>query len=192
MRQVVRVAGLVGLEGGEFGGDGLADEHRPGGTRQRHATGIVGRLMARIDGRAIGGGHAGGGDQVLDADRQAMQQALVGASIECARTRQSGLAVHMAPGLYLALTGIDARQAVAYQIFGAQAALGQLLGRLASAQQVVCHRPGSGRFAVKRARVQGPHCLMGDCLADGGNMLGRGAAAAANDVDQPFGGEFMQ
>ena len=75
-REVVRVAGRAGMQVGEFGGDGLAEQQAAGLAGQRHAGGVALRLPALVDRRAPFGRHVGGVDDVLDAERHAGERAL--------------------------------------------------------------------------------------------------------------------
>ena len=68
-----------------------------------------------------------------------MQGPLMGAAIQRPGAGQGAFAVQMAPGLYIGLAAVDALQAGAQQVFGAQRALGQLFGGLAGAQKMQGH-----------------------------------------------------
>ena len=72
---VVRVAGLAGMEVGVLGGDGLAHDHGAGGAQPGHRRGIAARRAAGPQGRAELGRHVAGVEDVLDADRHAVQRA---------------------------------------------------------------------------------------------------------------------
>mgnify|MGYP003620860396 CR=1 FL=1 len=49
-----------------------------------------------------------------------------------------------------------------------------------------------GFWALKRRRLQATQRLAAGGLFDGLNVLGRGAAAAADNIDQAFGGKVVQ
>ncbi len=72
--RVMRVGGRPGMPIGELGGDGLAHNHGTGGAGQRHRRGIGRRPMTVVDRRAVAGRHIDAVDDVLDADRNAVQQ----------------------------------------------------------------------------------------------------------------------
>src|SRR5437762_822853 len=78
---VVRVGGRARMAVGEFGSDGLTQEDRAGGARQRHGAGVEARAAAGVDRRAVAGRHVGGVEDVLDAERHALQEALTKARV---------------------------------------------------------------------------------------------------------------
>ncbi len=80
--EVVRVAGRAGMQVGELGGDGLAEQHAAGLARQRDAGGVALRLAAFVDRRAPFGRHVEGVDDVLDAERHAGERAAPAALVE--------------------------------------------------------------------------------------------------------------
>ena len=71
---IVRIAGLAGIEIGILGGHGLADDDRAGRAQLRHRRRITPRRAAGPQGRAELGRHVAGIEDVLDADRHAMQR----------------------------------------------------------------------------------------------------------------------
>ena len=60
VRQLVRVARDARAHVGQLGADGLAHHHRAGIAAQRHGSRISQRLVARVNRRAIAGGHVHG------------------------------------------------------------------------------------------------------------------------------------
>ena len=105
---VVRVARLAGREVGELGGHRLAEDHRAGGPQPSRPPPHRARGMrpACSDG-AVLGRHVGGVDDVLDADRHAVQRPRSAGparrrSSARSRLRQRVLAVEEGPGLDLA------------------------------------------------------------------------------------------
>ena len=72
----------AGMAVGELGGDRLAQQDRAGGARQAHGAGVETRPAAGIDRRAVAGRHVGGIEDVLDAERHALQQPGCRASLE--------------------------------------------------------------------------------------------------------------
>ena len=70
--QVMRVAGAARLAGGKFGGDGLSHDHGAGFAQRGDARGIALGTEACEQWRAVLGRHVGGLDDVLDADRHAV------------------------------------------------------------------------------------------------------------------------
>ena len=75
MRGIVRVGGRSGRHAGELAGDGLAEDHRAGGARRARRRRRRRRAVAAIDRRAHLGRQVDGVDDVLDADRHAVQRA---------------------------------------------------------------------------------------------------------------------
>ena len=73
--RVVRIAGLAGMEVGVFGGHGLAHDHGAGRAQPRHRRRIAARRAAGPQRRAELGRHVAGVEDVLDADRHAVQRA---------------------------------------------------------------------------------------------------------------------
>ena len=70
--QVMRIMGAAWLAGCEFGGDGLSHDHRTGFAQRGDARGIALGTEACEQWRAVLGRHVGGLDDVLDADRHAV------------------------------------------------------------------------------------------------------------------------
>ena len=77
-RRVLRVVGVASLsrrEVGAFRGDCLAENDRARGTQRLHHCRVVARGASLVQYRAVLGRHVGGVDDVLDADRNAVQGA---------------------------------------------------------------------------------------------------------------------
>ena len=122
-RGVVRVAGRAGMQVGEFGGDGLAEQHAAGLAGQRHAGGVALRPPALVDRRAPFGRHVGGVDDVLDAERHAGERAALAALVDArAPPRCACSAIDIGPGLDLALARRDAVEAGARHRLAGRAA----------------------------------------------------------------------
>ena len=104
---VVRIARLAGREVRALGGHRLAEDHRAGGAQAFHHDRVVARRAALVQHGAVLGRHVGGVDDVLHADRHAVQRAdrlaralaLVGR----ARLRERVLLVEELPRLDLRL-----------------------------------------------------------------------------------------
>ncbi len=114
MGDVVRVGGDARRHAGELAGDGLAQHHRAGRAREPDAGGIGRRSMAAIDRRAHLGRLIGGVDDVLDADRDAVQRSAHLGAVELARLAQRQLGIDAGPGVNVAFARVDARQAIAH------------------------------------------------------------------------------
>ncbi len=71
---VVRVAGLVGPVDGELGGHGLAEDHGARGAQPADHRGVRARPPPGVQHGAVLGRHVVSVDDVLDADRQAVQR----------------------------------------------------------------------------------------------------------------------
>ena len=136
MRRIVRIGGRAGGAEGELGGHGLAQDHGPGRACQRDAGGILGGPVAGIDARAVGGREVAGIDDVLDPERQAVQQAAGAGGISPARLGERQLRVEMGERLDQSLALGDALEAGPHQGLGREAARPQLLERRAGGQLV--------------------------------------------------------
>src|SRR3546814_9863696 len=122
--------------------------------------------------RAVLGGHADGVDDVLQADRQAVQRADRAAPgtvlVELARLLHDMVAVEIGPGADLRLAPADLLQAGAGQLDGAQRATGQPVSLFDRAKlQDGIHRRGlsptsgpatSGRTAARCRTQPWPRC----------------------------------
>ena len=112
MRDVVRIGGGARRHAGEFAGDGLAQDHRAGRARERDAGGVGRRPVAAIDRRAHLGRQVGGVDDVLDADRHAVQRPARRAAVELARLRERQFRIDAGPGVDVVLALSDASEAM--------------------------------------------------------------------------------
>ena len=121
-RRVVRVDGRRRLVGGELGRHGLAEDHRALLAQPGHAVRVAGRAPAGVDRRAVGGRHVGGVDDVLDADRQAVQRPARLLVVALPRRRDRLVGVDVRPRVQLALALADPLQALAHELLGAQLA----------------------------------------------------------------------
>ena len=70
----MRVRRLAGCEGGEFGGDRLAEHEAAGAAQQRDQGGIGLGPVAGIDRGAVLGRKVGGVENILDPDREPAQR----------------------------------------------------------------------------------------------------------------------
>jgi hypothetical protein len=75
----VRVAGFAGIEMGELGGHGFAEQRAAVSADQRHQRGIGLGAVSEINRRAVFGRHVGGVENVLQPDRQAAQRLVLDA-----------------------------------------------------------------------------------------------------------------
>ena len=137
MGEIVRVGGRPRRHAGEFASDGLAENHRAGRAHERDASGVGRRPMPAIDRRAHFGRQVGGVDDVLDADRHAVERTTGGAAVERPRLAQRKLGIDRGPGVNCLLALADARQAIAQH---------RLAGQLAG--------PSGARDLGGRERVQ--------------------------------------
>src|SRR5262249_22092757 len=136
----------------EFGGDRLAHDHRAGGAHQRDDGRVARRRTPGVQRRAVLGRHVRGVDDVLDADRHAVQRSdrlsrqsmLVGG----ARLRQRVVGIEKRPRLDTGVGFTDARQTRS----------DVLLGR----DHAVADQPRGvgGGEGVKVAQVHGPDTSM--------------------------------
>ena len=134
--RVERVAGLAGRVGRELGGHRLAEDDRAGRAQALDHRGIVVGRAAGVQHGAVLGRHVGGVDDVLDADRQAVQRA---GGVALARTRSTLRACSSArfsstkaQACTALVVGADAREAARHELLGAGAPFaerGQRLGR---------------------------------------------------------------
>ena len=127
--EIVRVAGRAGMQVGEFGGDGLAEQHAAGLARQRDAGGVALGLAALVDRRAPFGRHVEGVDDVLDAERHAGERAALAAVVEGAGRGKRRVRIDMRPGVHLALARGDAVEAGARHRLAGGARPGRSLRR---------------------------------------------------------------
>ena len=115
---MMRIVGLAGMESGKFRGHRLAQHDATGGAQQRHHGSVGCRLLTGIDWRAVGGRHVDRIEQVLDPDRQAVQQPAHGATVKHACLFQGSVGGEMAPGLDCGFTFFDPGQAGTYHLLG--------------------------------------------------------------------------
>ena len=132
--RVVRIGGFARREIGELGRDGLAEGYAAGAPDHRHAGGIGTRPVALVDGRAVGGRHVGGVDDVLDADGHAVQRAARRFAVARPRLGHRPVAIEIGPGADLALARGDAVEARPHQVLRGDLARGDGGGRVAGAQ----------------------------------------------------------
>ena len=96
-RRVGRVAGRAGGEVGELGRDRLAEDHRARRAQARHARGVGARAPPGVDRAAALGRQVRGVDDVLDADRDAVQRPARGLRVALARLGERGAGVEVRP-----------------------------------------------------------------------------------------------
>ena len=101
-----RVAGGCGVERGESGGVGLAEQDGAGAIEFLDEGGIAGGPAAGVERRAVGGGQIAGFEDVFGAEREAEQRAAGGP-----RVRRNGR-----PGEHLRIHFGDAAQAESEEI----------------------------------------------------------------------------
>ncbi len=120
------------MEIGKFGGHCLADDDRAGRAQARNRRGVAHRLAAPEQRRAAFGLEVGGVEDVLDADRNAVQRAdrlaVAAALVERARLRQRIVWIEMNEGAYPAVDRRDPLQTGADIGLGADLAAGDTLG----------------------------------------------------------------
>lgn len=103
---------------------------------QRHGGGVQPGMVAFVDGGTVAGGQIDRVEQVLDADRQAMQRAAQGAAIQGFRVIQGGLLLQRRPGMDGVFALLDARKAGSHQLHRGQFAPLQLARRFKRAKSV--------------------------------------------------------
>ena len=135
---VVGVAGVARVEKGQFGGDRLAHDHRPGIAQAFHQS-CVSVGYPALKGRAPAlCRHGGRVDNVLEPDRHAMQRADAHAGppdpVHLGGLAQCLVRIEMGPGLDLRLGLLDPGQARLDQIDGAEAAFADFPGGIGSRQ----------------------------------------------------------
>ena len=160
---IVRIAGLAGAEQRHFGGHGLAHDHRAGLAQQRDRGAVAVRPAAGVQHGAVLGRHVGGVEDVLDADRNAVQRPhrlAVGAGfVERARLAAGVLRIEKGPGLDVAVDLLDAGEAGFRYLLGGNGAVTQrgdrggerrrffghsVSPRISGASQAARIRPGGG------------------------------------------------
>ncbi len=112
MREVVRVGGLAGRPVGELGRHRLAEEHGARRAQALDADRVLFRAVPGVDGRAVGGRHVRGVDDVLEPERDAVQAALRRHRIAPRRHRQRRRPVDVLPGADRGLARLDAGEAI--------------------------------------------------------------------------------
>ena len=137
---------------GEFGGHRLAQHETVGGAAGSDHGGIVGRLMARVDGGPISGRHIAGVDQILDRDGHPGERPARAAAVKGDGGVKSGGRIEMGPGAYRVVTRGDPLQMGADHAFGGQCAGGDLGhdGRRGRHCQIG-HKLSLGGFACRPA-----------------------------------------
>ena len=140
MGRVVRIGGDARRHAGEFAGHGLAEDHGACRAHQRDAGGVGDGPVAAIDRRAHLGRQVGGVDDVLDADRHAMQRAARGTAVEVVRLAQRELGIDRGPGVDVLLARVDAREAVADHVLAGGFARDGRAGDLARRKLVQADR----------------------------------------------------
>ena len=118
-----RIARRRGIEGGEGGGPGLAEQDGAGAAQAADHGGVESSLAACVERRAILGGQSAGLEDILDAERNAVEQSF----------GEGSLRRDFHPGVDLGFAGGDAAQ-TNFQ----QAASGLLTG-VQSAQEFEEH-----------------------------------------------------
>jgi len=129
-----------------------AEHHGPGLAAQRDRGRVGGRAVAGIDRRTVRGGHVGGVEQVLDAQRQAVQQAAHRARVEPACLRQCCLGREMLKGTDLGVALGHALQARPRQVFGPQFAPGKgasELPRVHLVRSQCLHEPAAHQSSIR-------------------------------------------
>jgi hypothetical protein len=86
---------------GELGRGALAEDHCAREPQERHDGRVVHRPVVLIDWRAVGGRHVVGVEDVLDADRHAVQRTSRSFVVACAGLGERGVAVDKSPGTHL-------------------------------------------------------------------------------------------
>ena len=117
------------MEGGELRRDRLADDDRARRARQRHGRRICCGPMVGVDRRTVTGRHVEGVEQVLDRDRQPVQQSCRRLRVEHARTLHRSIGVDEGPGANRGLALGNALETVAQQRYRGDLSRGKLARR---------------------------------------------------------------
>jgi len=135
----MRIARDGRLEGRQFRGPGLAQNHRAGALEQRHAGGVGGGPDPGMNRRAAFRRHVAGIDDVLYPDRNAVQRPAPWLPVPVSRSVQRPIRVEEGPCPYLAVAKSDALEASAHQHFRGQPAFGHPPGQLANRRKSQVH-----------------------------------------------------
>ena len=155
---VVRVARLARVIDGELGGHGLAQDHRARGAQALDHRGVPGRPAPGVQHGAVLGRHVAGIDDVLDADRDAVQRPLRPAEpprlVAAPGLGAGELGIEEGPGLDARFVVGDPGQAGLGQLEGGDLALAQQALRLEAAQRGELHRRHRDCLSVIERRRQ--------------------------------------
>jgi hypothetical protein len=133
---------------GKLGGHGLAQDHRARRAQPLDHRGVPGRPPPGVEWCAVLGRHVARVDDVLDADRDAVQRPLGPADpprlVAAPGLGAGELGIEEGPGLDPRLVGRDALEAGLGQLERADLALAEQALRLEAAQRGELHRPHCG------------------------------------------------
>ena len=120
----------------ELGRDRLADDDRACRPRQGDACGIGRGPMVDVDRRTVRGRHVAGVEQILDGNREPVQQSRRALRIELARTPHRGVGIQKSPGVHRGFARGDAIETVLEESDRGNLSRRQLARRGSSAQAV--------------------------------------------------------
>ena len=129
---------VPGMAVGELRRHRLAEQDRARATGQRHGRGIGERLVGLVDRRAVGRRLVAAVDDVLHADRDAVQQALAWSAIEQPGAFQGSLAREMRPGEHLGVALVDALEMGAHDRLGGHVPGIDLLREFGGGERIRC------------------------------------------------------
>ena len=123
---------------GQFGRDGLSQDDRARGTEQGDRHGVLGGLAARVEARAVLGGHVGGVKDILDAHGQPVegtkQSPLAQRAVPIRGLCERTLGVEERPGPHARLERLDTVEARANERHGADLTLPDSLDGVAGSE----------------------------------------------------------
>ena len=163
MRGVVRIARRRWMVGRELGGLSLAQNHRARGFQRHHARGIGFRAMAAVDRGVVFGRQLRGVDHVLDADRDAVQEAAARRAVERSRLRECVFLVQERPGTHGFLARADALEARGDERLGGELAALDAARGLSRREPGIrvgssVHRSGSAGSVARSTPFSQPKC----------------------------------
>ena len=133
-REVMGVACLAWRQGSEFGRDRRARDERAAATKHRDDRRVPVGTPSGMQHRAVLGGQVDGVDDVLDADRHAVERAEAASAapfVICPpRLVECMFAIDECPGTHVALARFDLGETGVHQVFRAQLAIPDGLRRL--------------------------------------------------------------
>ena len=156
---IVRIGGRARAKVGELRRNRLAQDNRAGFAQARDQKSVFAGFPAGVEDRAVLGGKVGGIDDVLDADRHAVERTdrqashteRVGALCELHRV----IRVQVRPCADRILAFLDTPKASAHQVPGRDRALADSLGGLGGTDKIRFHPYGPNRNSGSQRAIPG-------------------------------------